>query len=208
MRKKTISFAAFIVFMFMCTQVFATETTTIKAIPLNHSTANQLIVQNFNNSKLSYLKTTKVEPDQSFKINVNSENLYVISARRKTSSDTDLSTCSVLLFDQNGLIRNVFDTVGNDDDRRPWYCDYIEAMSFKDRYPDGSIQIIAIYLVTPYSSERFTLPVIMKLDYKRPSLEIDELLTRKFDGKNVKNIQDVIKLLKNQNKGSSNDQSP
>ncbi len=62
------------------------------------------------------------------------------------------------------------------------------------------MKIIAIYLATPPSNEYFHLPVIMKLDFNKPSLEIDEALTQMLEGADVNTIQEVRSYLKKHKK--------
>ncbi len=189
--------------IFFSSQVFALENLTSKPKlnPISATMAKKLIRDHSGNINLKHLKgADNIEPEQSFEISINSKRLYVISAHRKTPSDDNLFTCSVLLFDQSGAIKSAFDTMGNDDENRPWYCDYVEAMSFKDYYPDGSLKIVGMYRGTPPSSEHFILPIIMKLDFNKPSLEIDETLTRKLEDADVKTIQGIRSYLRKHEK--------
>ena len=185
--------------VFSCFQAFALESPTHKATvkPIDETLAKKLIRENTGKINLKNLTgADNIEPEQSFKININSKDFYIISAHRKTPSDNNLFTCSVLLFDRFSMIKSSFDTMGNDDEKRPWYCDYVEALSFKDYYLDGSLKIIGLYRGTPPSSEHFILPVIMKLDFNKPSLVIDEELTSKLDGLDIDSIQGVRSYLK------------
>jgi hypothetical protein len=187
------------IFTFTCLQAFAFGNKPIKAIvkPVDETMAKSLIMSHPANINLKCLKDpNSITPDQSFKISILSKVFYIISAQRETPSNNDLFTCSVLLFDESGAVKSAFDTVGNDERNRPWFCDHIEAMSFKDYYPDGSLQIIALYLSTPPSSERFMLPVIMKLDFDKASLKIDETLTHKVEDADVNTIQEVRSYLR------------
>jgi PAAR motif len=136
---------------------------------------------------------------QFFKVTKQSRAFYIISGKRN-SADDNPTTCTVLLFDQSGTVKSVFDVVGPDDEKRFWYCDYVEAMSFKDYYPDGSLKIIGMYRGTAPSSEHFILPVIMKLDFNTPSLKIDEELTSKLEDTDVKTIQGVRSYFKKHEK--------
>ncbi|MBT1070827.1 hypothetical protein [Pelotalea chapellei] len=186
-----------------CLNVLAIENPPIKAKvnPIDETIAKKFIRNNAGHINLKNLKSSvNIEPEQSFKINIRSKDIYIVSAHRRTPSDDNLFTCSVLLFDQSGVIKSAFDTMGNDDEKRPWYCDYVEAMSFKDYYLDGSLKIIGLYRGTAPSSEHFILPVIMKLNFNKPSLEIDEELTSKLEDADVTTIQGVRSYLKKHEK--------
>ena len=156
MRNEIIMIA--IICVFSCFQAFALESPTRKATvkPIDETLAKKLIRENTGKINLKNLTgADNIEPEQSFKANINSKDFYLISAHRKTPSDNNLFTCSVLLFDRFRTIKSSFDTMGNDDEKRPWYCDYVEALSFKDYYLDGSLKIIGLYRGTPPSSEHF-----------------------------------------------------
>jgi len=182
-------------------QVFAFENPngTVKVTPVGEAIAKKLIRDNAGNITLKGLKISdNIEPEQSFEIKIGPKIFYIISAHRATPSNADLFTCSVLLFDAYGVIRSAFDTMGNDNEKRPWYCDHVEAMSFNDYYPDGASKIIGLYRGTPPSSEHFVLPIIMKLDFNTPTLEIDEELTRKLEDVGADTIRGVRSYLKKQ----------
>lgn len=178
------------------------QSRSIRVDMIEEKTIRNLVAPQVAKTKL--LNTTRIEEilldSQSFSITSGNIRYYWISLNRK-SQDMNLTTCSTLLLRNNGEVITSLDTAGPDHESRYWACDYVEAMSFKDRYPDGSIQVIAIYLATPPSNERFTLPVIMKLDLKKPSLSIDEALTKKLEDKSVKTIDDARRVLQKYRKG-------
>lgn len=176
-------------------------TSKVKIKPIGVSEAEKL-VENSKDEIAKLIKNKnriKLYNGQFFKITKQPKVYYIISAKR-LSDDENPTTCSVFLFDQSKTIKSAFDTVGDDDEKRSWCCDYVEAMSFKDYYPDGSLKIIAIYLATPPSNEYFHLPVVMKLDFNKPSLEIDEALTQTLEGADVNTIQEVRSYLKKHKK--------
>jgi len=182
----------------ICFQAFAFDSPNQKIIvtPIGEILAKKLIRENVGKINLKNLKIAdNIEPEQSFKIIIKPKYFYVISAHRKTPSDGDLFTCSVLLFDQFCVIKSSFDIMGNYEEKRPWYCDHVEAMSFKDYYPDGNLKIIGMYRGTPPSNEHFILPVILRLDFNKPSLEIDETLTGKLEDVDVDTIKAVRSYL-------------
>lgn len=176
---------------------FNNMTSKAKVKPITESMAKKLIRNHKGKIYLNGLKKNDdIIPEQFFEIKTKSNFFYIISAHRYTPSDDNLSTCSVLLIDQNGIIKTSFDTMGNDDEKRSWYCDCVEAMSFKDYYSNGDLKIIGIYRGTAPSSEKFVIPVIMKLDFNNLTLKIDEELTNKLEDADVKTIQGVRSYLK------------
>jgi hypothetical protein len=114
--------------------------------------------------------------------------LYFISSTHSTPIDYP-PTCTALLFNESKILIGSIDVLGPKNDIRPWTCESTAALSFLDYYPDGSLKILALYLATALSSERFTVPVVIKLDYNKPSFSIDEALTGKFDGIEIETIK-------------------
>lgn len=130
----------------------------------------------------------ELEVDQSFKVtNADSVVFYVVSANHFSQKEPE-STCTILLVNNEKSVVSAVNTVGPNEELRPWMCDGAEAISFLDYYADGSLKVIALYHATAPSSAQFTVPVVFKLDLNKPSLEIDERLTRRFDGKDVETI--------------------
>jgi len=188
--------------IFFSIQAFALEnpTSKINVKPIDECMAKKLI-----NSQTDDLKNVGVfhdiEPDkQSFKINIKSNVFYIISGTRESKIRTNLHRCAILFFDEEEKIKGAISTVAPQDDESFWTCDGTAAMSFKDYYPDGSPKVIVLYNVTPPSNERFILPVILKLDLNKPSLKIDEALTRKLEDADVNTIQEVRSYLKKHEK--------
>ncbi len=198
MRNKIIIFTFF--YIIISLKAFAVEQANnkIKVKPMSVATVNKLIKDQIDTIKLKDVNIVNdIEPDQSFEINTKYKVYYIIAGNRDSNDDLrNFNTCSILLFDKSGAIKSVLNTVGPENKKRPWACDYIEAMSFRDYYPDGSSKVIVLYNVTPPSNERFMLPVILKLDFNKPSLEIDEILTGKLRRADVNTIQEVRSYLK------------
>lgn len=187
-----------IVCFFCCHQAFALENTTnkIKVKPVDAVMAKSLIISQMDN--LKNIETIRdIEPDnQSFEININSKIFYIISGVRESKIKSNLYRCAILLFDWTGKIKDTLNSIAPSDDESVWTCDGAKAISFRDYYPDGSLKIIVLYNVTPPSNEYFILPVIIKFDFSKPSLKIDETLTRKLEGADVNTIQGVRSYLK------------
>jgi hypothetical protein len=192
--------------LFIGVQAFAFEgrNNNVKAKRIDEAMINKLIGNKADNIILKNVgRIRNIRHDkQSFEISKNSKILYVVPFNRD-SGNGNSTTCSVLLFDSSGTIKSAFDTAGPDHASRYWACDYVEAMSFRDYYPDGSLKIIVVYYATPPSNERFLLPVILRLNFKKPSLEIDEELTRKLEDADANTIQEVRAFFKKQLKHPS-----
>lgn len=131
---------------------------------------------------------TEVEPNgsQSFKVTTDSEIFYILSATHKAKKSFN-STCSMLLISEKLGVISTVDAVGPNEELRPWDCDSTSAISFSDRYTDGSMKMIALHFAYSATSG-FTVPVVLKLNLNKPSLEIDETLTKKFDREEVETI--------------------
>ncbi|MDA8140069.1 MAG: hypothetical protein M0036_15580 [Desulfobacteraceae bacterium] len=186
--------------LFWCTADLSeaeTKNSKIKISSISKELAKKLIDDQISKTKLKNLNDDTLKPDdnQNFQIHYQTKNYYLISSIRYLPPD---STCSVLLFDDSKNIVDAIDVLGPKDDKRFWMCTYIEAISFSDYYPDGSLKIIALYLATPPSSEHFTLPIVLKMDLNKPSLTIDEELTSKFEDSDIKTIKEARSLLNKQ----------
>ena len=143
----------------------------------------------------------EIEPDnQSFELSVKSKTFFIISGTRESKIRNNLHRCAILFFDAEKKIKDALNTVAPKDDESFWTCDGTQAMSFRDFYPDGSPKIIVLYNITPPSNERFILPVILKLDLSKSSLEVDEPLTRTLEDTDVNTIQEVRSYLKKRQK--------
>jgi len=203
MQNKTLATVFLILSVIGTTQAHASEKyeTKTKLSPISKVMAKDLIANQIGNIKLNDMSTNGLEPDnrQYFKISTLSETYYIISTTRNSPRDYP-PTCAVLLFNQAKNFVSIADTVGPNNDKRPWTCESTEAISLADYYTDGSIKIIVLYLATAPSSERTIVPVILKLDFNVPSLVIDEALTSIFDNKDIKTIKAARSLL-NKHKG-------
>jgi hypothetical protein len=137
-----------------------------------------------------------VVDDQTFLLSSNNTKMYLVSATHKplTHEFPSNVACSLLLFDSVGRIISALDLVGANH-LRPWTCDNPEAISFSDYYPDGNLKIIALYNATAPSSEHFYVPVILRMEFREPSLKVDESLTAIVTGKDVTTIKEVRALL-------------
>jgi len=179
------------------TQSFAAgKITKAKINPISTEMAKELISNQTDNIKRNNISPIGIKPDnnQCFRISMQSRDYYIVSTLRYSQRPT----CAVLLFNESKELVNLIDTVNPDNDEKPWLCDHAKAMSFLDYYPDGGLKIIALYIATAPSSDRFTDTIIIKLDFKKPSLSIDEFLTSKFNADNyVETIKDARKVLKN-----------
>jgi len=186
-----------------CSQVIASDqrVTALQIKRIDEAVCKKMIEKQIMHLKLKNVNSIKdIRLDnESYEIQSGSKSFFFVSINRN-SDDGNSTTCSLLLFDKSGHLKNAFDVAGPDHKSRYWSCDYMEAVSFKDYYTDGSIKIIAIYNMTPPSNEHFLLPVITKLDIVRSSLVIDESLTTALEDANVNTISEVRRYLKKHKK--------
>jgi hypothetical protein len=168
--------------------------TKIKVASINIETAKELIANQIGKIKIDALSKQGPTPDnnQFFEITAQSKKFYIISSIRSLPPD---STCAILLFNESKEIIGAVDVIGPKDDKRFWMCTNTEAMSFSDYYPNGNIKIVALYLATAPSTERFIVPVVLKMDLKNASLSIDEELTKKFDDVDIKTLKEARSIL-------------
>lgn len=201
MQNKTLATLFMILSFISVTQANASEKheTKAKVSLISKVLAKDLIANHIGNIKLKDMNTNGLEPDngQHFKISTQSTTNYIMSSTRNSPRDYP-PTCAVLLFNQSKNFVSIVDTVGPNNDKRPWTCESTEAISFSDYYPDGCLKIIALYLATAPSSERSIVPVVLKLDFNKPSLVIDEALTSIFDDKDIKTIKAARSILNKQ----------
>lgn len=145
------------------------------------SMAKDLISNQLGKIKLDLIGVSRIEPDennQSFKLSIYSKIFYIISTKRPSRTDQNYPlTCALLLFNESKELVSGVDTLGENLEASPWYCDGAEAMSFLDYYPDGNLKIIALYNGTPPSNEHFIDPIVIKLDVNKATLAIDKGLT-------------------------------
>jgi hypothetical protein len=184
--------------LFCCFHEFAFGGTPnkVKVKPMSTSIAISLIQKQKDTYKS--LKTIQdIEPDKNcFELYIGSKLFYFLSGTKESTLKSNLYRCTILLLDSTGKIKSALDSIVPTDDESVWSCDGAEAMSFRDFYADGSLKIIAIYHVTPPSNEYFNVPIILKLNFKESSLEIDKSLTHQLEEANLNTIQAVRSYLK------------
>jgi hypothetical protein len=177
-------------------RAFAGNAAKIEVTSISMTAAKKLIVSERAKLMKFRVEASSIEPDrgQSFQLKTQERTLYIVSSTRSSSMDVP-PTCSALLFNETKALISLIDTVGPNDDRRPWTCDNTKALSFSDNYPDGSLKIIVLYHATAPSSDRFIVPVVLKLSFIIPSLIIDEDLTNLFDDKEINSIKKARQII-------------
>jgi hypothetical protein len=168
----------------------------IKTYPISDATAKIIIKNQTLKINLNDMRTNNLEPDsgQSFKVIINSRAFFIISTTRNSPQDYP-PTCALLLFNDEMKFVSLVDTVGPGNDKRPWTCEGVEAISFSDLYLDGSLKIISLYLATAPSSERSIVPVVLRFDYHNLYLTIDDAITDKLENIDVDSIRKIRSFL-------------
>lgn len=140
----------------------------------------------------------QITPDENaaFKIKFKEKEYSVVSAVRSSSAGIATSICSLLLFNEAGVLTSAVDVLGTDN-IRPWTCDGAAALSFTNE-SNGNIRIVSLYDGVAPSSEPFRLPVVLQLDFSQSSLTVDEGLTSHLSGKNIRTIKAARARLKQQ----------
>ncbi|MCM0082525.1 hypothetical protein L4X63_13075 [Geomonas sp. Red32] len=135
----------------------------------------------------------EVDKDQSFQITVGPRSFYFLSAL--INSPGMYRVCSIQLLNDYNVIP-VVDVIGPEIEKRPWQCEYVDALSFSDSYPDGSIRVIGLYYARAIKPPPFVVPVVLKLDFRNATLAIDEKLTDLLEKEEIETIKAARAFIK------------
>lgn len=171
------------------------STISVAVSPLSKRLALNIVARNATQILKKGINNHALDPEkgQSFHFNYRRKEYSFISTTRQSATGISAFTCSLLLFDEKDVLIDIQDTIGVSESR-PWTCDGVSSIAFIDDRATSSLLILAMYIATAPSSERFTVPIAIRY-VPSISFVIDESATKKMGDAKVKSIKAARKVL-------------